>query len=187
MLEHVQMRVYDLLGGADKRETTGRQAVYPTSAAAHVEALAAERAAKEALSVRLAEVQAKAEGRAHECEDLRMECRKLRMELGSYQSAPEGQARAQLVICEKQLEASTAKENAQARELTELKASVQSATRAAEEATAKAGYLQSDKEYLSVSLKGMEERLGHAEQRLSKEEMERGQAVLELNRTKVPY
>ena len=56
--------------------------------------------------------------------------------------------------------------------------------KAAEEAGSKVSYLSQDKEYLTLQLKSLEERVSNAEGRVAKEELATAEARAELARTK---
>ena len=181
VVEHVQVRVYELCGGSKGVERASSSAA---ANAVHAEHLAAEKSAREALSVRLTEVGARAEAKGKEADELRAECKQLRAQLREAASSPEGAARAALELAEQKL--SAAAEAARDREVraAELKAEAARSSKAAEEETTRAAYLAQDKEYLTLQVRSLEERLASSEARLAKEEMQAAEMGAELARAK---
>ena len=169
VVEHVQMRVYDMMRKAERDGAVAAEARSTTDSLA--EKLRAERDAREALTIRLAEVGARAEAKSREAEELRIEGRRLRAELQAAQAGPEGAAKAALEIAEQRLVATSDAANEGARLLGEAKAAAARAEKAHEEAASRASYLSQDKEYLTLQLRTLEERTASAEARAAKEEM----------------
>ena len=180
VVEHVQVRVYELRGGKAGQEGGSAAAAN----AVHAEHLAAEKSAREALSVRLTEVGARAEAKGKEADELRVECKQLRAQLREAASSPEGAARGALELAEQKLTA--AAEAARDREVraAELKAEAARSSKAAEEETTRAAYLAQDKEYLTLQVRSLEERLASSEARLAKEEIQGAEMGAELAKTR---
>ena len=192
VVEHVQMRVYDLLLAAERKAavalaTSGASVGAGSSAAAGGGASAllnADAAAREALTVKLTEASARAQQKSAEAEEARKEARELRAEALAAAKRPEGVVRERLAMAEERLAALTASAEEKDARLGELKAEAARASRAAEEASASASYLTQDKEYLRVQVKSLEERLATSESRLAKEEGTAAELKSELARAK---
>ena len=182
VVEHVQMRVHELIASAERKSATvaSREAGVAPGGGPLGELLAAERAAKSAVETRLAEAQARAEAKSAMAEEARIECRRLQAELSAAQATPEGAVRGKLEVAEAKIsamgEAAAEKEKA----VSELSDSLAKAKKEAEEEGRKAGYLLHDKEYLTIQCKSLEDRLAVSESRLSKEEAQCAEAQAQL-------
>lgn len=181
VVEHVQMRVYDLLQAAERK---GSAAGTATVASGGQQQHPAETAAREALQVRLAEVQARAQQKAAEAEEAKAEAKSLRAAAAAAAASPEGVVRGKLQVAEERLAQLTASIAEKDAKLAELKAEASRSARSAEESSAQVGYLTQDKEYLKVQVRSLEERLSTADARLAKEEGEMLELKAELSRAK---
>jgi hypothetical protein len=189
VVEHVQLRVHELLAAAERKTATVLTAgpaagAFPRAEVATPAQLYADAAARDLLTARVAEAQARAEQSQTQAEEARSECRSLRAAADAAASTPEGALRASLQAAEQTiaaLKAATAECEAK------LSTAVQEAgqqKKEAEESTAKAAYLQQDKEYLRMQVRSLEERLATSESRLAKEEGSVAEVQTELARAK---
>lgn len=188
VVEHVQMRVFDLLAASERKLSSvlsvSGGATADTSGVAVSAQLQAEVAAREALGARLKESQARAEQKAAEAEEARSEARRLRSEAAQLSATPEAQVRVMLSQAESALaERKGAAEAAEGR-LKEVKTELEGARRAAEESAARADYLAQDKEYLRVQLKTSEERQSALEIESAKHEASLAEARAEVAKLK---
>ena len=202
VVEHVQMRVFDLVAAAERRGAVSAAAAPALTTSAHAAAAAAaagappeasggswalrqaEAAAQDALTARLNEANARAEQRHAEAEEARAECRRLRQEAMIAAATPEGQARSEMNAARKQVAelqavVADAKERA-ASASAERDRGVQRAT----EAEATCAFLTQDKEYLKTQVASLEERASAAEQRVAKKDAALAELKAELSMAK---
>ena len=182
VVEHVQMRVYDLMRGAERNAEKVADARQLSEGL--VDKLKAERDAREALTMKLAEVGARAEAKSRETEEYQLEVKRLRAELAAAATTPEGKALASLEIAEQRLQAKGEEAIEAAKQLVEARHVAAKMTKDAEEHESKAKYLAQDKEFLTLQLRAVEERVAAAEQRASREEAAAAEAQSELGKAK---
>ena len=208
VVEHVQMRVFDLVAAAERRGAVSAAAAPALSTSAHAVASASsssaaaaagappeasggswalrqvEAAAQDALTARLNEANARAEQRHAEAEEARAECRRLRQEAMIAAATPEGQARSEMNAARKQVAelqavVADAKERAAS-----ASAERDRGVRRATEAEATCAFLTQDKEYLKTQVASLEERASAAEQRVAKKDAALAELKAELSMAK---
>ena len=183
VVEHVQMRVYDLVQAAERKALASGGGV-GFGAASTGSATPADQAAREALQMKLVEAQARAQQKSAEAEEFKAEAKALRAEAARAAATPEAIVRGKLQVAEEKLAALLASSAEKDAKLAELKAEHARSSRSAEESASQVSYLTQDKEYLKVQVKALEERLATSESRLAKEETEILDLKSELSRAR---
>ena len=166
VVEHVQMRIKDLVAATERRVATTLAVAPPTTVGPSLPAAAtagtyqtsqlqwqAETAARDALSARLNEANARADQKHAEAEEARAECRQLRQQAALAASTPEGQAQAQAEAAERRVEEVRAQLVEARGELQTTRAAQEKVARQLEEAETSKNYLAQDKEYLRVQVR----------------------------------
>lgn len=171
VVEHVQLRVHELLRGSTVDEAAMAALHAKAAAAGSAQAmLQAETAAKDALQARLTEAHARASQLQAEAAAARSESRRLVAEAAEAATAPEGVARARLALAEAQLAEQRAELDVRSRAATEHEAELARLRTELAEGASKLSFLQQDKDYLSRQVADLQERGGACEARLAKKE-----------------
>lgn len=189
VVEHVQMRVYDLVTAVERKAAVSIAAVPspqpqqpPASVAATVPTV--EAASLDALRARLDDAIARAAKSQDDAAEARSECLRLKQEAAVLAATPEGRSRAAAEGVEQQIaELKTTLMEVQER-LRVTQGDLERSTKRVEEAEATKTYLAQDKEYLRVQVASLEERSSVAEQRVAKKDASLAELKAELSRTK---